>query len=84
VLLEKVDRCMFYGFTLPGDGVELQVQANSGPSSAAKSFTGSCSVDGKKKIVAEFSGAIVPLGHVENVEEQKKFFQILTRSEFIP
>src|SRR5262245_5574034 len=84
VLLQKVDRCMFYGFTLPGDSVDLQVQASAGAAAATKSFGGTCSVNGKKKVVAEFTGAIVSLDHIEEVEEQKKFFQILTRSEYMP
>ena len=37
-------------------------------------------VKGKKKITTEFEGTIVPLDEIEDVEEQKKFFQVLTRS----
>ena len=80
-LLNKVERSSFYGFALPGDRVELEVQAKSSALSAPKIFTGSCSVDGKKRMAAEFAGEIVRLGEIEDVEEQKRVFRSLTRDE---
>lgn len=80
-LLNHVDRSSFYGFALPGDRVELEVQAKAPQSSGARLFTGSCSVDGKKRMAAEFSGAIVRLEELEDVEEQKRVFRSLTRDE---
>ncbi|MBF8254659.1 MAG: hypothetical protein HW373_1354 [Deltaproteobacteria bacterium] len=80
-LLNQVGRSSFYGFALPGDRVELEVQANSTQLSAPKCFTGSCSVDGKKRVAAEFAGEIVRLGDIEDVEEQKRLFRSLTRDE---
>jgi len=81
-LLRKVDRCLFYEFTLPGDRVDLEVQEKEELSEAEKGFLGTCSVDGKKRMVAEFSGSIVPLENLENVAEQKRLFQYLSRGEF--
>ena len=84
LLLERVERCMFYDFTVPGDGVELEVRVRSESSSATKVFAGYCAVDGKRKIAAEFSAVAVALDHLEEVQERKKHFQLLTRSEFLP
>ena len=84
LLLQKVERCMFYGVTLPGDKVGLELQRNATSSSALSRYEGFCSVAGKKTIIAEFTGAIVPLDSIENVQEQKKFFRILTRTEPFP
>ena len=83
-LLQKVERCMFYDFSLPGDRVELQVQAQSIVAEDERAFTGVCLVDGKKRMVAEFSGKVVRLEDIENVAAQKKHFQFLTRSGFSP
>jgi 3-hydroxyacyl-[acyl-carrier-protein] dehydratase len=80
-LLNQVERSLFYGFALPGDRVELEVQAKSSPLSVPRMFTGSCSVDGKKRMAAEFAGEIVRLGDIEDVEEQKRVFRSLTRDE---
>jgi 3-hydroxyacyl-[acyl-carrier-protein] dehydratase len=80
-LLNKVERSSFYGFALPGDRVELEVQAKSPPLSPVKILTGSCSVDGKKRMAAEFAGEIVRLADYEDVEEQKRLFRSLTRDE---
>lgn len=80
-LLRKVDRCLFYEFTLPGDRVDLEVQEKARVSQTEKDFLGSCSVDGKVRMVADFSGAIVRLEELESVPEQKRLFQFLARKE---
>lgn len=79
-LLERVERCMFYGFTFPGDSVELELRLKS-RSDAERVFTGSCSVNGKRKVAAEFAGATLALAELEDVEEQKRLFRLLTRAE---
>lgn len=78
-LLEQVQRGMFYGFTLPGDAVELDLKKQSGGPDGER-FLGIGSVSGKKRVVAEFSGSLVPLAEIENVDEQRRSFQFLTRS----
>ncbi|MBI5741463.1 MAG: beta-hydroxyacyl-ACP dehydratase [Nitrospirae bacterium] len=42
-------------------------------------YRGTGMVKGKKKIVAEFEGVIVPVNEIEDIEEQRKFFKVLTR-----
>ncbi len=44
-----------------------------------KTYRGTGLVRGKKKITAEFEGEIVPLAEFEDADEQKRFFQLLTR-----
>jgi 3-hydroxyacyl-[acyl-carrier-protein] dehydratase len=44
-----------------------------------KMYRGSGFVKGKKKIIAEFEGEVIPLEDIEDTEEQKKFFKVLTR-----
>lgn len=78
-LLEQVQRGMFYGFTLPGDAVELDLKKQSGNPDGER-FLGIGSVNGKKRVVAEFSGSLVPLAEIESVDEQRRSFQFLTRS----
>ena len=38
-----------------------------------------CFVKGKKKIRAEFEGDVIPFSDIEDVDEQKRFFKLLTR-----
>lgn len=80
-LLDKVRQCKFYGFALPGDQVVLEVKVLEGsePGRALCSATGL--VDGRRKVVAEFEGNLVPLGTIEDPAEQMKFFRVLTRSQ---
>ena len=78
-LISKVKKSSFYGFALPGDQVELEVKALAKDSGEGKVYQGIGMVNGKKKILAEFEGEIIPLSDIEDEEEQRQFFQRLTR-----
>jgi 3-hydroxyacyl-[acyl-carrier-protein] dehydratase len=79
-LISRVIKSNFYGFAFPGDQVELEVEILPSDDPDRKVYRGIGLVKGKKKITTEFEGTIVPLDEIEDVEEQKKFFQVLTRS----
>jgi len=88
-LISKVRKSNFYSFALPGDQVELEVQLIGGQEKDTplphldrgeiKVYRGTGMVKGKKKIVAEFEGEIVPVAEIEDPDEQRRFFQVLTR-----
>ena len=81
-LITKAHSAKFYGFALPGDRVELEVRYSSVSESGLtglKRYSGIGIVQGKKKITAEFEGEIMPLSEIEDIDEQKRFFEILTR-----
>ena len=78
-LVSRVIKSNFYGFAFPGDQVELEVEYVSSGEQNTKIFRGSGFVKGKKKIITEFEGEIIPLDDIEDTEEQKKFFRVLTR-----
>lgn len=79
-LLNKVYKCNFYGFAFPGDQVKLEVQSVFESDSNIKRYKGMGMVDGKKKIKVEFGGSIKPLEEIEDIDEQKRVFQLLTRN----
>lgn len=79
-LVSKVKKSSFYGLSLPGDQVKLDVQLISEDGSGQITFKGLGTVNGKKKIMTEFAGEIVPLNELDDVEDQKNFFKILTRT----
>ncbi len=78
-LISKVKKSSFYGFAFPGDQVELEVIALPKDSGEGKVYQGIGKVNGKKKILAEFEGEIIPLSSIEDEEEQRQFFLRLTR-----
>lgn len=78
-LLSKVVKCNFYGFVLPGDQVELKLSVSPAPAQDLRTYSGVGEVGGKRKIKAEFRGNLTALDTIEDSEEQKRFFQILTR-----
>lgn len=79
-LVDKVNKSSFYGLSLPGDQVKLDVQLVSEDGSGHVVFKGLGTVNGKKKVMTEFEGSVVPLDELDDVEEQKQFFKILTRT----
>lgn len=78
-LISKVKKSSFYGFAFPGDQVELEVEVLPKDSGEGKVYQGIGTVNGKKKILAEFEGEIIPLSDIEDEEEQRQFFLRLTR-----
>lgn len=78
-LLERVIKCGFYGFVLPGDRLELELTVSEGFADAAGTCSGIGRVRGKKKIAADFQGRVFPLDALEDPEEQRHRFRVLTR-----
>jgi len=78
-LISKVRQCKFYGFALPGDQVELDVERLAESGADQKVYSGVGKVEGKKKIAIEFEGEVIPFQDIEELEEQKGFFKVLTR-----
>jgi len=79
LLVTKVRKSNFYSFALPGDQVELEIQRVQDENQDLNVYRGLGTVKGKKKIVAEFEGEIVPIDAIEDAEEQRRFFRLLTR-----
>jgi len=79
LLVTKVIKSNFYSFALPGDQVELEVQRIHDENPDLNLYRGIGTVKGKKKIVAEFEGEIIPIDEIEDAEEQRRFFKLLTR-----
>ena len=78
-LINKVRKSNFYGFALPGDQVELEVNNISDNETDIRVYSGIGTVKGKKKIRAEFEGEVVKLSEIEDDKDQRRFFQLLTR-----
>lgn len=78
-LLNRIIKCSFYGFVLPGDQVELEVVPLPENTGDAKAYRGTGNVRGKKKIAVDFEGTLVSSGEIEDIEEQERFFRLLTR-----
>ncbi len=79
-LISNVLKSNFYGFAFPGDQVELEVKLLSEDENGKKTYQGIGTVKGKKKIRTEFEGETIPLDEIEDIDEQKRFFQVLTRN----
>jgi 3-hydroxyacyl-[acyl-carrier-protein] dehydratase len=79
-LVSTVLKCNFYGFVLPGDQVEMSVSVGDAPSQDLRIYSGTARVNGKRKVRADFQGSLIDLESIEDIEEQRRFFQVLTRN----
>jgi 3-hydroxyacyl-[acyl-carrier-protein] dehydratase len=78
-LITKVRQCKFYGFALPGDQVELEVERSSESTPQRRVYSAMGRVGTKRKVVIEFEGDVIPFEEIEDREEQRRFFKVLTR-----
>ena len=80
-LITRVHQCKFYGFALPGDQVEMEVERLPGSTPGQSVYSGIARVGDKKKVTVEYEGDVIGLDEIEDIEEQKKFFKVLTRGQ---
>ncbi len=78
-LITRVRQCKFHGFALPGDQVELEVERLHEPGREERAYSGIAKVGGKKKVTVEFEGDLIGFEEIEDRDEQRKFFRVLTR-----
>lgn len=79
MLVHKIKKSSFYGFALPGDQVEMEVRSLAAEEAATRAYRGIAVVCGKKLLRAEFEGKAVEISLLEDIAEQRRFFQTLTR-----
>ena len=81
VLITKVRQCKFYGFALPGDQVELELERLPDLGAEKRAYSGTGKVGDKRRISLEVEGDVIRLEEIEDVVDQKRFFKVLTRRE---
>jgi hypothetical protein len=79
-LMDRVRRVAFYGFARPGDTVDLEVGPLAQPVSGRRAYRAVGSVQGTRKVAAEFEGEVVALVDLENPEAMREAFARLTRA----
>ena len=79
-VIDRVDRCAYYGYALPGDQVELEVTPLAGYADGRRGYSGTGLVAGRKKVVARFEGSLTPLAELEDPAVQRRLFETLTRA----
>lgn len=77
-LINQIEHCKFYSFALPGDQVILTVQRIENNNEGIL-FRGIGMVEEKKKLIAEFSGELIDLETIEEIENKRKEFRTLIR-----
>lgn len=78
-LLDRVKRSAWYGFTLPGDQVVLTVEPREASGEGRLTFRGLGEVGGRKRLVAEFEGALVPLEDLDDPVSLRHHYRRLCR-----
>ena len=80
-LISEVKNCRFYRLAVPGDRIEFTVTFLAGSTPGHRSCRGMGIVRGNKTILAEYNGDVVALEELESAEDQRRFFQVLTRGQ---
>ena len=65
-------------FAFPGDQVLLNVEAR-GEEEGLRNFRGVATVEGERRVVADFGAKVVRLADYEDPEEQRHHFRVLGR-----
>ena len=79
-LMDGVRRAAFYGFARPGDTVDLEVEPLEPPVSGRRAYRAEGSVQGTRKVAAEFEGELVALADLDDPEAVREAFVRLTRA----
>ena len=79
LVLDRVKQSKFYGFALPGDQVQIEIEAQPCDEEGYKVFRGVGKVEKRRCIVAEIVTRVVPMLDIESPEEQRQLFHVLTR-----
>jgi hypothetical protein len=59
----------------------MEVERLSGSAPGQSIYSGIARVGDKKKVTVEYEGDIIGLDEIEDIEEQKRFFKVLTRGQ---
>jgi len=78
VLLEHVTSCKFYDLTGPGDRIEFALDVVPQAEASRRRYRGTGIVNGKRRVVAEFDGQVIPLADIETPSSQRQLFEVLT------
>jgi len=78
-LVERVQRCAYYGFAFPGDQVEFELTPLPEPGPGHRAYRGIGTVAGRKKVLAEFEGTLTPLADLEDPARQRRLYEVLNR-----
>jgi 3-hydroxyacyl-[acyl-carrier-protein] dehydratase len=65
-LVDTVRSARYYGFALPGDRLELELEPVACTDPARRAWRGESKVGGERRAVVEFEGAAVPLESLES------------------
>jgi 3-hydroxymyristoyl/3-hydroxydecanoyl-(acyl carrier protein) dehydratase len=78
-LLDRVERCAFYGFVLPGDRLELEVEPQPAVTAGRCGFRGVGTVDGERRVAATFEGRTLPLAELDDPQARRRLYARLAR-----
>jgi 3-hydroxyacyl-[acyl-carrier-protein] dehydratase len=77
LLLAAVQRSAFYGFVRPGDTVDLSVEPLGETAPGRRSYRGTASVGGARKVAVELTGEIVPLSQLDEPDRRRRLLATL-------
>jgi 3-hydroxyacyl-[acyl-carrier-protein] dehydratase len=76
-LLDQVRSARYYGFSLPGDRLDLELEPLASTDPERRAWRGTSTVGGERRAVAEFEGPVVRLETLETRAEVERALKVL-------
>ena len=76
-LLDRVVSARYFGFSGPGDRVEVAIEVVATPDPARRAFRAEATVAGTRRASIEFEGTTVPLESLDDRERMRRTYKAL-------
>lgn len=77
ILVDRVTSVRVFGFAVPGDRLDLEVEVLPGSDPARRVYRGESKVGGERRSLVEFEGVVVPLADLEDAARAERTFRSL-------
>jgi len=77
VLLDRVSSARYYGFSVPGDRIELRLERVPHADEGRRAYRGESVVGGERRAAVEFEATVVPLETLEARARAEAAYQVL-------
>jgi 3-hydroxyacyl-[acyl-carrier-protein] dehydratase len=77
VLVDRVVSARYFGFSGPGDRLDLAVEVLPASDAERRAYRGEATVDGERRALVELEAAVVPLESLESREHMRRLHAAL-------
>lgn len=76
-LVDRVTSARYFGFSGPGDRLDLQLEVLPPPAEGRRAFRGEATAGGERRALVEFEAAVLPLADLEDPARMRRLYDAL-------